>query len=1442
MLFTFKNMGYLKNIFNAFTGKKEVSKKNPAGIELYGAGQYELGYAKKKILLREMRGWVFACTSAIADEIAQIDIKLYKRKGDKIEEVTDSPILDTLYKVNDFTTKFDHFWLTSAYLELTGESPWYLEKDASGVTGIFFLDPSKLTPIADKKTIISGYRYEVGMGKKITIPKENIIFIKFPDPARPFRGLGTLEAAARSVDVDINAEEWNSKFFENSARPDSILNVNVVQMDDEQKKVLKHSIEEQYKGTKKSQQLMVLFGDMKLEKFATTQKDMDFLEQQRFTRDKIFGIFRVPKAVLAQTEGVNYACHSEDTEVLTENGFKKYWEVKKNEKIATVNKDTNKIEYHIPKEKFVYDYDGKMVHMKTKNVDVLITPNHKIWYRTQKIKEYKIEEIGKVNNSEIHIKANFNYDDDKIEELNDFIIPKVKKGLTANNKTLSDEVKINGDVFLEYLGYFLSEGGLLKETSPNFRYVHTICQKKSEENISKMRNCLKKTGFSHTEYKIESGATYWNVYGKAVNSWFRENCGDGCDIKKIPLQFKKLNKRQLRILFDALMLGDGSWDKREDRNSGCYATTSIQLADDVQEIALKLGYSVSIKVHHDTRENRKILYVVNISNRKEHQLRDCKEEINYSGKVWCFEVPNHIFITRRNGKITASGNSAKAANYIFARWTIQPKMERIIEQLNEFYVPMFTGSEEMFLDFTNPIPEDEEVKLKNYTEGIDKWLTTNEVRLAEGLPPVEGGDSIYKPFNLIPIDSDMGMAHESVKFVELKVKGKKDKNIISNIRIKRLNARNPGHKEKAKRIKKSKNEMKEKVKEMLKKEIYNVKKKIIRWSDNKKIHFWKVKDALSRQFIKPVRDKQKKVFEQQRKKVLKNLNKKKAIKASVDISGLQLNKVEEAAITIAVVMPVLEELFKESADETFTFLGVDMVMDTSTEEVQTLLKAETRKFSNSVTKTTNIAIKNQVAEGLKNNESIPQIGKRINNIFDVANKSRAEAIARTETVRYNSAATERAFVESGVVEAKEWNVEPDACQFCAPMTGAIVPLGSSFFDKDVEITGSDGGKMTLDYDTTEYPPLHTNCFIDPQIPIFTSKGWKQIGKIKVDDLVLTHKKRFRKVTKLIRTPKQIPDTTTIKFNFGINKKNKKTTRMQESLTLTSEHPILCNGKWVEANKIKKGDKLEMLANHCQYCNELIPYFQKYCNHTCSSKATTKKQWASEEHRLLMSKKISKSMKNQWRNGDRDWNYKQLKEARKNIKEFKLNNPEIRKKAAKSLGSKNYGKTWLEEKTGWILTKNNIEIEPQYPIKKKEVDSLGRDRYYFADFRVKDTNILIECDGNFWHKDIEKDKERQKEIEDNGFIVLRFLDEQINSNLQSIADEVKLVMANHNDKYRTINVVVDSAKQWKPKKPKMLYNFSVKEDESYIAKGFVVHNCRCQLAPIFIEGRSIKSNK
>jgi hypothetical protein len=50
--------------------------------------------------------------------------------------------------------------------------------------------------------------------------------------------------------------------------------------------------------------------------------------------------------------------------------------------------------------------------------------------------------------------------------------------------------------------------------------------------------------------------------------------------------------------------------------------------------------------------------------------------------------------------------------------------------------------------------------------------------------------------------------------------------------------------------------------------------------------------------------------------------------------------------------------------------------------------------------------------------------------------------------------------------------------------------------------------------------------------------------------------------------------------------------------------------------------------------------------------------------------------------------------------------------------------------------------------------------------------------------------------------------------------------NHDGQYQTFFVPVLEVERRTLKSPRMRYNFSVAEDESYVAKGIVVHNCRC----------------
>ena len=59
---------------------------------------------------------------------------------------------------------------------------------------------------------------------------------------------------------------------------------------------------------------------------------------------------------------------------------KKFKEVNYNDKICTLNIKTDRIEFQAPQRISNYIYKGKMYKLKTKRIDLLVTPNHRLLY------------------------------------------------------------------------------------------------------------------------------------------------------------------------------------------------------------------------------------------------------------------------------------------------------------------------------------------------------------------------------------------------------------------------------------------------------------------------------------------------------------------------------------------------------------------------------------------------------------------------------------------------------------------------------------------------------------------------------------------------------------------------------------------------------------------------------------------------------------------------------------------------------------------------------------------------------------------------------------------------------------------------------------------------------------------------------------------------------
>ena len=276
-------------------------------------------HQKTDAFLREYIGWNYANVSAIAEAVSDIQIKLYRydQKKEEVEEVKEHPLLELLYKVNPSMTKNDFFFILQANLLLTGEAPIRLRRVSQANLS---QPPYELYPLnpADVKIFIGstsdGFemveRYEVRDKQRpnewIKLKPWEVIFIKNVNPNNPWRGAGVVEAAARTIDTLNYSEIYNLNFFKNSAVPYTVLYTEN-KLNKETIDRLRNLWTSKYEGPENAYKTAILDQGLKIERLQTAAKDMDFLEQQRFLRDKLMAMYKTTKVVLGIVEDVNRA-------------------------------------------------------------------------------------------------------------------------------------------------------------------------------------------------------------------------------------------------------------------------------------------------------------------------------------------------------------------------------------------------------------------------------------------------------------------------------------------------------------------------------------------------------------------------------------------------------------------------------------------------------------------------------------------------------------------------------------------------------------------------------------------------------------------------------------------------------------------------------------------------------------------------------------------------------------------------------------------------------------------------------------------------------------------------------------------------------------------------------------------------------------------------------
>lgn len=329
---------------------------------------------------------------------------------------------------------------------------------------------------------------------------------------------------------------------------------------------------------------------------------------------------------------VGHGCYDRETEVLTAQGWKFWPEVTDEDVFATLNKSTHVVEWHSPKRIVRYNHKGRMYRVDAQGVDLLVTPDHKMYACKMTTKQGR---------------KKVNYDLIPAYELDETSHAYYKSSEPSKSIATPEQL-----VLAELLGFAIGDG--------HYDGYKLRFHLHRERKINYLLDLCKRGGFdlkaSNSEARFDIGLD--SIAMHAMFHSMYDNEGE----KIIPVTLGETPSCILEAIYTGMMNSDGCVVGTSD----VYDTTSKRLANQFQILCLLIGKATNISQAdcYDRGGNRKQMYRSTIQT-------FLKPEVNkwtgsesrayfvdgFDDEVFCCEVPNNTVYVRRNGKPVWSGNS-----------------------------------------------------------------------------------------------------------------------------------------------------------------------------------------------------------------------------------------------------------------------------------------------------------------------------------------------------------------------------------------------------------------------------------------------------------------------------------------------------------------------------------------------------------------------------------------------------------------------------------------------------------------------------------------------------------------------------------------------------------------------------------------------------------------
>ena len=366
--------------------------------------------------------------------------------------------------------------------------------------------------------------------------------------------------------------------------------------------------------------------------------------------------------------GDKFACYSPDHDVLTWDGWKPINKITTDDWVASLN-ENKELVYVQPTEIQSYDYKGKMYSVDTNQVNLLVTPNHRMYVgsRDKKFDKWEILKAEDIYGKRKRYKKN----------VDNYVCEWAHNNLVYNDAGDITHYK-HKDVtypineFLTLFGIWIAEGCVTNMKEKYYVDISTF-----KERVRDALNGIEKN-LNIKYYKLKDKDVVdarYRIFDDNLTSLLKP-LSVGAINKYLPEWVWFLSMDQAKILVHSMMLGDGGYTG----NTGRYTTSSVKLANDFQRLCLHAGYGGNMKLKFEKgyttysekldetfKTNADHWQITIVTKQAEPLVNKDKTAdgqnqldkwIDYEGKVHCCTVPGRgIIYVRRGGLGIWGGNS-----------------------------------------------------------------------------------------------------------------------------------------------------------------------------------------------------------------------------------------------------------------------------------------------------------------------------------------------------------------------------------------------------------------------------------------------------------------------------------------------------------------------------------------------------------------------------------------------------------------------------------------------------------------------------------------------------------------------------------------------------------------------------------------------------------------